>query len=79
MAPDISKVRTSATTLAGQPAVRLDYITTARDPRYIMAPGFRRIYVVRDGADIVTLYLTGPDTARADQLMDEIVKSVTLR
>ena len=43
-----------------------------------MAPGFRRIYVVRDGADVVTLYITGPDTARADQLMDEIVKSFKL-
>jgi hypothetical protein len=78
-APGAGSVRTSTATLAGQPAIRLDYIATKRDPRFVMAPGFRRIYLIHDGNDAVVLYLSGPDTARADELLDQIASSFALR
>ena len=73
-----SDLRITATKIGGHDATRVDYVATFRVPQFINPPGLRRFYLIDRGDRIIALYLKGPDTARTEQLYDEIAASFAL-
>ena len=67
--------QTRQTQLGGKPAVELDWRTTARDPRFVTAPGNWRGIFIRDGQDVVGIFLADPGTARTHRVLDRVISS----